>query len=106
MVAVAAPLPPPQQSPIFGHLASSHTVCSPRPRRSFLIPLYDAPVAIGCFRNDGRRGLHDKPDPCIRVDVLLGISKNYSVVIMRFLARHKIVKCETVIELCEPLSGG
>mmetsp|Transcript_44583 Transcript_44583/g.107586 ORF Transcript_44583/g.107586 Transcript_44583/m.107586 type:complete len:202 (+) Transcript_44583:737-1342(+) len=33
MVAVAVPLSPPQHSPTFGHLASSHTVLSPRPCR-------------------------------------------------------------------------
>ena len=30
IVAVAVPLPPPQHSPIFGHLASSHTVANLR----------------------------------------------------------------------------
>lgn len=57
IVAVAAPLPPPQHSPMFGHLASSQTVWRPRPLRSFLMELYEAPVGMGCLRNDGRRGL-------------------------------------------------
>jgi hypothetical protein len=57
IVAVAAPLPPPQHSPILGHFASSQTVCNPKPRKSFLIALYDAPVGIGCFKNEGNRGL-------------------------------------------------
>lgn len=39
IVAVAFPLPPPQHSPMLGHLASSHTVCNPNPRSSFFIPL-------------------------------------------------------------------
>jgi hypothetical protein len=58
IVAVAAPFPPPQHSPMLGHLASSHTVCNPRPLKSFLIALYDAPVGIGCLRKEGKRGLH------------------------------------------------
>jgi hypothetical protein len=58
IVAVAAPFPPPQHSPMLGHLASSHTVCNPKPLRSFLMALYDAPVGIGCLRNEGKRGLH------------------------------------------------
>jgi len=58
IVAVAAPFPPPQHSPMLGHFASSHTVCNPRPLRSFLMALYDAPVGIGCLRNEGKRGLH------------------------------------------------
>jgi hypothetical protein len=38
MVAVAVwPSPPPQHSPRFGHLASSHTVCSFRSRSFALI---------------------------------------------------------------------
>lgn len=48
---------PPQQSPIFGHRASSHTVCSPRPLKSFFILLNDAPVGILVFKCDGNRGL-------------------------------------------------
>ena len=32
MVAVAVPFSPPQHSPMLGHLASSQTVASPRPR--------------------------------------------------------------------------
>jgi hypothetical protein len=58
IVAVAAPFPPPQHSPMLGHFASSHTVCSPKPLKSFLMALYDAPVGIGCLRNEGKRGLH------------------------------------------------
>lgn len=65
MVAVAALRPsasvapsfPPQQSPIFGHRASSQTVCKFRPRRSFLIWEKEAPVGILVLRNDGRRDL-------------------------------------------------
>ena len=58
IVAVAAPFPPPQHSPMLGHFASSQTVCRPRPLKSFLMALYDAPVGIGCLRNEGNRGLH------------------------------------------------
>lgn len=73
MVAVAALRPssgvapsfPPQQSPMFGQRASSHTVCRPRPRKSFLILENDAPFGIDVFKCDGRRGLggisHWKP---------------------------------------------
>ncbi len=58
MVAVAprllssgvAPSVPPQQSPIFGHRASSHTVCRPSPLRSFFILLNDAPVGMDVFK--------------------------------------------------------
>lgn len=65
MVAVAALRPsasvapsfPPQQSPIFGHRASSQTVCRFSPRRSFLILEKEAPVGILVLRNVGRRGL-------------------------------------------------
>lgn len=64
IVAVAAPFPPPQHSPMLGHLASSHTVCKLSLRRSFLIPLYDAPVGIGCFKKAGRRGLKGQ-DLCV-----------------------------------------
>lgn len=60
MVAVAVPLPPPQHSPMLGHLASSHTVCRPRPRRSCLMAVYDLPRGIGCFRKVGRRGLESE----------------------------------------------
>jgi hypothetical protein len=49
--------PPPQQSPIFGHLASSQTVCKFKPRRSFLILLNEAPEGIDVFRKDGNLGL-------------------------------------------------
>jgi hypothetical protein len=52
-----APSFPPQQSPIFGQRASSHTVCSPNPLRSFFILLKDAPVGMDVFRKEGRRGL-------------------------------------------------
>lgn len=66
IVAVAARFPsssvapslPPQQSPMFGHRASSHTVCSPSPRTSFLILANDAPVGIEVFRYEGSLGLH------------------------------------------------
>jgi hypothetical protein len=64
MVAVApllstspeAPLLPPQQSPIFGHRASSHTVCNPRPLRSFLILLNEAPEGMEVLRYEGNLG--------------------------------------------------
>lgn len=49
--------PPPQHSPMLGHFASSHTVCRPSPRRSFLISAYEPPAGIECLRKDGRRGL-------------------------------------------------
>jgi hypothetical protein len=52
--------PPPQHSPIFGHLASSQTVCKPSPRKSFLIWEYEEPVGIFAFRCDGSRGLPAK----------------------------------------------
>lgn len=56
MVAVAADFElPPQQSEIFGHRASSHTVCRFRPRKSFLIFLYDELSGIGVFNHEGRR---------------------------------------------------
>lgn len=62
MVAVAvfrpsARLSPPQQSPILGHRASSHTVCKLSPRRSFLILLKEAPDGIEVLRYDGSLGL-------------------------------------------------
>lgn len=56
IVAVAAALePPPQHSEIFGHLASSQTVCRFNPRRSFLIFLYDDESGMDVFNHDGRR---------------------------------------------------
>ena len=56
IVAVAADFElPPQQSEMFGHLASSQTVCKLRPRRSFLIFLYDELSGIGVFNQDGSR---------------------------------------------------
>ena len=48
---------PPQQSPMFGHRASSQTVWRPRPRRSFLIFAKEEPLGMLVFRNDGSRGL-------------------------------------------------
>ena len=45
-----APSFPPQQSPILGHLASSQTVCNPRPRKSFFIFLKEFPVGIVVLR--------------------------------------------------------
>jgi hypothetical protein len=48
--ASVAPGFPPQQSPMFGHLASSQTVCSPKPRRSFLILEKEAPVGMEVLR--------------------------------------------------------
>ena len=53
-----APSLAPQQSPIFGHRASSQTVCSPRPLKSFLILVNDDPVGIEVLRNEGSRGLN------------------------------------------------
>ncbi len=55
--ASVAPFFPPQQSPMLGHRASSHTVCNPRPLKSFLILLNDAPDGMEVLRYDGRRGL-------------------------------------------------
>ena len=65
IVAVAALRPsasltpslPPQQSPMFGHRASSHTVCRFRPRRSFLSLAKEAPVGMLVLRYDGSLGL-------------------------------------------------
>lgn len=57
MVAVASPLSPPQHCPMFGHRASSQTVCSPNPRKSFLILLNEAEVGTSVLRYDGSRGL-------------------------------------------------
>ena len=61
MVAVAVFRPdevfPPQQSPILGHRASSHTVCKLSPRRSFFILLNDTPEGIDVLRYVGNRGL-------------------------------------------------
>ena len=57
-VAVAVPsVPPPQHSPMFGHLASSHTVCSPTPRSCAFISATLAPVAIGVRSHCGSRPL-------------------------------------------------
>ena len=50
--------PPPQQSPMFGHLASSQTVCRFKPRRSFLILLNEGPEGIEVLRYDGNLGLN------------------------------------------------
>ena len=52
-----APFFPPQQSPMLGHRASSQTVWSPSPLRSFLILLKDAPDGIDVLRWAGSRGL-------------------------------------------------
>lgn len=41
---------PPQQSPMLGQRASSHTVCSPSPLRSFLILLNVSPDGIEVFK--------------------------------------------------------
>lgn len=62
MVAVAVFRPsdevfPPQQSPILGHRASSHTVCKFSPRKSFFILLKDSPEGIDVLRYVGNRGL-------------------------------------------------
>jgi len=99
IVAVALPFPPPQHSPMFGHLASSQTVCKPSPRRSFLMPLYDFPVGIGCFRNDGSRGLAGQL--CIRrasrpaIDSLLCVAQRHTV--FQRLARGEIGQCEAIV---------
>lgn len=61
IVAVASPLSPPQHCPILGHLASSHTVWRLRPRKSFLILLYEAEVGTDVLRYDGSRGLQTRP---------------------------------------------
>ena len=54
IVAVAADLElPPQQSDMFGHRASSQTVCRLRPRKSAFIFLYDGPSGIGVFSHKG-----------------------------------------------------
>ena len=56
IVAVAADFElPPQQSEIFGHLASSQTVWRFRPLKSFLIFLYDELSGIGVLSQEGRR---------------------------------------------------
>lgn len=56
IVAVAADFElPPQQSEMFGHRASSQTVWRFRPRKSFLIFLYDELSGMGVFSHDGRR---------------------------------------------------
>lgn len=56
IVAVAADLSlPPQQSEILGHRASSQTVCRFKPRRSFLIFLYDELSGMGVFNHEGKR---------------------------------------------------
>ena len=52
---------PPQQSPMFGHRASSQTVCSPNALKSFLILLYDAPEGIDVLRYAGSRGALELP---------------------------------------------
>lgn len=54
MVAVAFDLSdPPQHSPMFGHLASSHTVCRPNPRKSFLILLKFCDVGMFVLSQSG-----------------------------------------------------
>jgi hypothetical protein len=56
IVAVAADFElPPQQSDMFGHRASSQTVWRFRPRRSFLIFLYDELLGMGVLSHDGSR---------------------------------------------------
>ena len=56
IVAVAALLElPPQQSEMFGHRASSQTVCRLRPRRSFLIFLKLSFAGIGVLSHSGSR---------------------------------------------------
>ena len=55
MVAVAgAPPFPPQHSPIFGHLASSHTVLSLSPRKDFFKFEKFSPLGISVFNQEGR----------------------------------------------------
>ena len=56
IVAVAALLSlPPQHSPMFGHFASSQTVCRFKPRKSFLIFLKFSLEGIGVLSHDGSR---------------------------------------------------
>lgn len=45
--------PPPQQSPMLGHRASSHTVCNPSPLKSCFIFAKDEPEGIEVLRNEG-----------------------------------------------------
>lgn len=51
---VAVDVSPPQHSPMFGHLASSQTVESPRPLKSFLMLVNLGPEGIVVFSHDGR----------------------------------------------------
>jgi len=55
--ASVAPGLPPQQSPMLGHRASSHTVCNFSPLRSFLMFVKEAPVGIEVLRYEGSLGL-------------------------------------------------
>lgn len=88
IVAVAVFLPsdvllPPQQSPILGHRASSHTVCKLSPRRSLLILLNDSPDGIEVLRYEGSRGLSiflkNNNKECITFSIPFRISKDYAV---------------------------
>ena len=56
IVAVAALLSdPPQQSLMFGHRASSQTVCRLSPRRSRFMDLYCSLFGMGVWSQEGRR---------------------------------------------------
>jgi len=56
IVAVAEDLSvPPQQVEMFGHRASSQTVCRPSPRRSDFMRVKLAPVGTGVLSQVGRR---------------------------------------------------
>lgn len=108
IVAVAALRPsasltpsfPPQQSPMFGHRASSHTVCRPRPRRSFLILEKEAPVGILVLRYDGSLGLQWRSlDP--PASMLSGQHSRFSVsqyYAVGHLVRYEVVQRRTLGE--------
>jgi hypothetical protein len=120
MVAVAARLPssgvapsfPPQQSPILGHLASSHTVCSFSPLRSFLIWLKDPPDGIFVFRKDGSRGLKTRYEYMLLYETFvslknerIGISQNHAVGRAAFnVSRDELIQrrslCECLTKAC------
>lgn len=62
IVAVAVPcLPPPQHSPIFGHRASSQTVCKFKSRICSLIFEKFSPVGILVLSQGGKRNLSSSP---------------------------------------------
>ena len=53
IVAVAVPFLPPQHSPMFGHLASSHTLANFDPRSPLRIRLYSAPPGFATRSQSG-----------------------------------------------------